>query len=154
MTSLRTNKRYVKYSQPRILPRCAIYSRNTRDLTDRQLRRPGQCRWKIDFASFHFLSRLSLRAQLIERRDFGLEIKRRNHTRVQTGMVEFTALPFPFPSKPKIGHSSRCCAGTVKKCTKKAWYTRRVVVLLINLLLFDVPVTSCRRRGFVGSQLL
>ena len=47
---------------------------------------------KIDFASLHFL----------KRREFGLELKRREHNRVQTEMVEFISLPFPFPSKLKI----------------------------------------------------
>ena len=31
-----------------------------------------------------------------------LELKRRDHARVQTEIVEFIALPFPFPSKLKF----------------------------------------------------
>ena len=54
-----------------------------------------------------------------EMMDFGLEIKRRDHTRVQTGMVDFIALPFPFPSKPKIGHFTSLLCRDSKECTKK-----------------------------------
>ena len=55
--------------------------------------------WKRRVASFHFLSRLSQGAQLFKRRDFGLELKRWARARVQTDMVEFITLPFPFPCK-------------------------------------------------------
>ena len=73
-----------------------------RDLTIRQRRWPGKCRWKIDFASFHFFSRLFQGAQLLKRREFSLELKRRDRAQVLTEMVEFIGLPFPFPSKLKI----------------------------------------------------
>ena len=34
--------------------------------------------------------------------EYGLELKRRDRAQVLKGMVEFIALPFPFPSKLKI----------------------------------------------------
>ena len=54
-----------------------------------------------------------------------MELKRRDRSRVQTEIVEFIALPFPFPSKLKIcmAISRRSCAGTA---------TCRVVILLIK----------------------
>ena len=73
-----------------------------RDLTIRQRRWPGKYRWKIDFASFHFFSRLFQGAQLLKRREFGLDLKKRHRARVQTQMVEFIPLPFPFPNILKI----------------------------------------------------
>ena len=76
-----------------------------RDLTIRQRRRPWKRRWQIDFVSVHLFSRLFSGAQLLKRKEFGLELKRRDRARVQAEMVEFIASPFPFPSKPqKIGH--------------------------------------------------
>ena len=42
------------------------------------------------------------RAQLLKRREFGLELKRRDRAQVLTEIVEFIALPFPFLSKLKI----------------------------------------------------
>ena len=74
----------------------------THMLTIRQRRRPWQCRWKIDFASFQFFARLFQETQLLKRREFGLELKRRDCTQVLTNIVEFMGLPFPFPSKLKI----------------------------------------------------
>ena len=50
----------------------------------------------------HFFSRLFQGAQLLKRREFGLELKKRHRARVQTQMVEFIALPFPFPNILKI----------------------------------------------------
>ena len=41
-------------------------------------------------------------AQLLKRREFSLELKRRDRARILTEMVEFIALPFPFPSRLKI----------------------------------------------------
>ena len=52
-------------------------------------------------------------------REFTLELKRGNRARVQTEMVEFIALPFPFSNKIKIWSFHVSCVGTVKKCTKK-----------------------------------
>ena len=46
--------------------------------------------------------RLFQGAQLRKRKEFGLELKGRDRAQVQTEMVEFIALPFPFPSKLKI----------------------------------------------------
>ena len=41
-------------------------------------------------------------ALLLKRRGFWLELKRGERAQVRTEMVEFIALPFPFPSKLKI----------------------------------------------------
>ena len=43
-----------------------------------------------------------LRVQLLKRVEFGLEQERRDRGLVQTQVVEFIALPFPFPTKLKI----------------------------------------------------
>ena len=48
---------------------------------------------------FTFFSRLFQGAQLLKRREFSLELKRRDRARI---LVEFIALPFPFPSRLKI----------------------------------------------------
>ena len=61
---------------------------STGDLTIRQRRRPWRRRWKIDFASFHLFPRFFQGAQLLKRRQFGLELKRRNRARVLTEMVD------------------------------------------------------------------
>ena len=73
-----------------------------RDLTIRQRRRPWKLRWKIDIGSFKTFSRLSQFALLLKRRGFWLELKRGERAQVRTEMVEFIALPFPFPSNLKI----------------------------------------------------
>jgi len=75
-----------------------------RDLTIRQRRRPWKRRWKIDFASFHFFSRLFQGAHLLKRREFGLEPKRRDHSQVLTEIVEFIAFPFRSWVNLKFGH--------------------------------------------------
>ena len=60
---------------------------------------------KIDFASFHLFSRLSPEAQLLmNMNEFGLELKRRERTRVQRAMVEFIALPCRSQVNLKFGH--------------------------------------------------
>ena len=46
--------------------------------------------------------RLSQFALLLKRRGFWLELKRGERAQVRTEMVDFIALPFPFPSKLKI----------------------------------------------------
>ena len=48
------------------------------------------------------LSRLFQFALLLKRKEFWSELKRGERARVQTEMVEFIALPFPFSSKLKI----------------------------------------------------
>ena len=54
----------------------------------------------MDFPLFHFLSRFSKGPSCLKDwREFGLELKRRDCARVLTEVVEFIALPFPFPSK-------------------------------------------------------
>ena len=51
---------------------------------------------------FKIFRRLSQLALLLKRRGFWLELKRGERAQVRTEMVEFIALPFPFPSKLKI----------------------------------------------------
>ena len=80
----------------------APLQRENRDLTIRQRWPPWKRRWKIDNTSFRFFSRLFQGAQLLKRREFWLEMKRRDRARVLTEMVESIAQPFPFPSKLKI----------------------------------------------------
>ena len=46
--------------------------------------------------------RLFQGAQLLKRRESGLELKKRDRARVLTETLEFIALPSPFPSKLKI----------------------------------------------------
>ena len=74
----------------------------SRHLTIRQQQRPWKRRWKIDYASFQFFSRLFQGAHLLKRREFRLELKRTDRAQVLKEIVEFIALPFPFPSKLKI----------------------------------------------------
>ena len=49
-----------------------------------------------------FFLRLFQGAQLLKRREFSLKLKKRDRAQVLRQMVEFIALPFPFPSKLKI----------------------------------------------------
>ena len=51
---------------------------------------------------FTFFSRLFQGVQLLKRREFGVKLKRRDGGRVLKEMVEFIALPLPFPSRLKI----------------------------------------------------
>ena len=51
---------------------------------------------------FKLFSRLSQFALVLKRRKFWLELKRRDRAQIQTEMVKFIALPFPFSSKLKI----------------------------------------------------
>ena len=72
-----------------------------RDLTIRQRRCPRKRRSKINFPSFHFFSRLFQGAQLLKRREFSLELKRRDRVRVLTepdGRIYCLAIPL------QIGH--------------------------------------------------
>ena len=57
---------------------------------------------KMDFTSFQTFSRLSQFALLLKRRKFWLELKRGGRARVQTEMVEFIPLSFPYSSKLKV----------------------------------------------------
>ena len=57
---------------------------------------------KIDFASFHFFSNYPKSPSYLKTRVFRLEMKREDRAQVQTEMVEFHDLPFPFSSKPTI----------------------------------------------------
>ena len=67
--------------------------------------------------------RLSQFPLLPKRREFWLELKRGDHARVQTEMVEFIAIPFPFSSELKIWSFHVVVvqgAGTAKETYKKA----------------------------------
>ena len=73
---------------------------NFRDLTIRQQRRPRKCHWKNRLPIISLFLRLSKGPSCLKDWwEFGLELKRRDCARVLTEMVEFIALPFPFPSK-------------------------------------------------------
>ena len=100
---------------------------------------------------FRTFSRLSQFALLLKRREFWLELKRRDRARVQTEMVEFNASPFPFSIKLKIwSFHVVSCAGTAKKCTKKGqWCTCRVVVFPIKPIRLFWRSPCRRRRSFV-----
>ena len=69
-------------------------------------------------------SRLFQGTQLLKRREFGLELKRRDRAQVLTGIVQFIGLPFPFPNwvisrrsyadckemyKKSVMHVQSCC---------------------------------------------
>ena len=58
-----------------------------RYLTIRQRRRPWKRRWKIDFSAFYIFAWLFQGAQLLKKREFGLELKTRDRARVQTDIV-------------------------------------------------------------------
>ena len=75
---------------------------SNRDLTIRQRRRPWKDPWKIDFASFHFFRDYPRSPSYLKRTEFRLEMKRGDRAQVQTEMVEFLCLPFPFSSKLKF----------------------------------------------------
>ena len=75
---------------------------SNRDLTIRQRRRPWKDPWKIDFASFHFFRDYPRSPSYLKRTEFRLEMKRVDRAQVQTEMVEFIGLPFPFSSKLKF----------------------------------------------------
>ena len=77
--------------------------RENTDLMIRQRWPRWKRRWEIGFAFFRYFSRLFQWTQLLKRREFWLELKRRDRAWVLTEMVEFIALQFPFPSKLKIG---------------------------------------------------
>ena len=98
-------------------------------------------------------SRLSQFALLLKRREFWLELKRGNRIRIKTEMVEFIALPFPFPSKLKIWSFYVVVrAGTAPKCTKQRDARAELLFCSLNLLLFWR--SPCRRRrSFVRSPI-
>ena len=125
-----------------------------RDLTIQQRRRPWRRRWKIDFVSFQFFSWFIQGALLLKRRGFGLELKRRDRARVLTKIVEFIALPFPFPSKlENLVISRSSYAGAAKKCTKKRDARAEYLFCSLNLLLFWR--SHChRRRSFWKHQVV
>ena len=70
----------------------------SRDLTIRQRWRPWpSLKNKLRILSLFFA--IILRVQFLKRGKFWLELKRRDRGLVQTQVVEFIALPFPFPNK-------------------------------------------------------
>ena len=123
-----------------------------RDLAIRQRRRSWKRRWEIDFASFQFISQLFQVAQLLKRREFGLELKRRDRAQVLTEMVEFITLAFPFPSRLKIWSFHVAVMQTAKKCTKKRDARAELLFCSLNLLLFWR--SRCRRRRSFARSLI
>ena len=92
-------------------------------------------RWKIDFAAFQTFSRLSQVTQLLKRRKFKLRLKIGDSAGVQTKMVEFIALPFPFSSQLgmwsfhvalSLGRQSNLqkCVMHVQSCCCTFWRSR------------------------------
>ena len=67
---------------------------NNSDFTIWQRRRPWKRRLKIDYLW------LSQEALLLKRREFQLELKRKDRARVQTEMIEIIALPFATFTSP------------------------------------------------------
>ena len=106
--------------------------RENRDLTIRQRWPRWKRRWEIGFAFFRFFSLLFQWTQLLKRREFWLELKRRDRAWVLTEMVEFIALQFPFPSKLKIGSCHVLVMQGRKEMYEKACCTCRVVILLVK----------------------
>ena len=91
---------------------------------------------KIDFKSFHFFSPLFQGAQLLKRREFGLEPKRRDRALVQTEMVEFIALPFPFPNKLEIRSFRVIVVQGLQSNVQKSVMHVQNFVLLIKAIAF------------------
>ena len=121
----------------------------THMLTIRQRRRPWQCRWKIDFASFQFFARLFQETQLLKRREFGLELKRRDCTQALTKIVEFMGLPFPFPSKLKIWSFHVLVMRGLQRNVQKSVMHLQSCCFVINPVAFlTLPLPS---RAFVVS---
>ena len=90
-----------------------------------------------DSASFQAISRLSQVAQLLKRREFWLEQKRRDCARVLTEMVEFIALPFLFSRKLKILLFHVVVEqGRQKKRTKRVMQLTELLFCQLNLLFF------------------
>ena len=122
------------------LPRKKLKPKSRRNFMIRQRRRPWKRQWKMDLATFETISPLSKVAMLLKRREFRPELKRGYRARVQTGMVEFIVLPFPFSI-------CRNCAGTEKKCTKKRATRAELLFCPLNLLFlwrcFYRPRRSC-----------
>ena len=74
-------------------------------------------------------------------RGFWQELKRGERAQVRREMVEFIALPFPFPSKLKIwSFHAVLVQPKAKKCTKKRDARAELLFCSLNLLFFDVPV--------------
>ena len=79
-------------------------------------------------------------AQLLRRREFGLELKRRESNRVQTEMVYFIALPLPLPSKLKRWSFHVIAVQDCKEMYKKRDACAELLLCSLNILLFDVLV--------------
>ena len=75
--------------------------------------------------------------QLLKRREFGLELKRRDRAQVLTELVEFIGLPFPFPNKLKIwSFHVVVMQGLQRNVQKKRDARAKLLFCLLNLLLF------------------
>ena len=120
-----------------------LFSFIIRDRTIRQRRSLWKRCWKIDFASFKTILRLSQIPLLIEGRQF-LELKRGDRTWVQTEMVWFIAWPFSVLKYRVVqGRQSNW---------QKSMMHLRVAGLLIKLNPLLFWRSRCRRRcNFVMS---
>ena len=82
----------------------------------------------------------------LKRRELRLEMKRGDLARVQTEMIEFIGLLFPFSSKLKIWSFHVVGMQGRQRNVQKAWFTCRLVVFLskyIAFLMFPLPSPSC-----------
>ena len=131
---------FVSHFRRPLLPAVLLRKLSNRDLTIRQPRRPWKHRWKIDFASFKLFRDYPNSPCCLKDREFWLELKRGDRTRVQTEMVIFIALVI----------SRRSCAGTyIKERDARA----ELLFCSLNLLLFWR--SHCRRRrSFVRFLLM
>jgi len=85
--------------------------------------------------------RLFQGVQLHKRREFSLELKRRDHARVLTEMVEFIALPFPFLSKLKIWlFHIIVMQGLQRNLQKSVMHLQSCCFAHYTYCFFDVPV--------------
>ena len=96
-------------------------------------------RRKVHFASFQTcFSRLYQVVLLLEIREFKLELKREDHAQVQTKVIEFIALPFPFTRKLNIwSFHVVVVQGQQSNLQKGLMHVQSCVFFL---LFFDVPV--------------
>ena len=82
-------------------------------------------------------SRLFQGIQLLKRREFGLELKRRDRDQVLTELVEFIGLPFPFRSKLNIwSFHVVVMQGLQRNVQKKRDARAKLLFCSLNLLLF------------------
>ena len=95
----------------------------------------------------------SLFFAVIPRREFGLELKRRDRAQVLTEIVELIALPFPFPSKLKIWSLHvLVIQGRQRNVQKSVKHVQSCCFAHKTYCFFDVPLCRCRR-SFVRSLI-